>query len=402
MAKKSSNNIKTIIVSLILAVAAGIFGIEYVEPKVNNDSTTVKSIKFSKTRYTIEKDEVKNIEVVISPQKAKNKTITCKSLNTDIVTAKASNNTCVIKGIKKGTAKVVAYNSNKKKKTTATITVGDKTPKKTKVTSIKFSQESYTIEKEETKNVEVLIYPLAATNKGITCKSNDSKIVTVRASNNTCILKGIGTGSTTIEVISKDGEKKDSAKVTVNKKTTKTNKVTSVKFDKSSYTIEQNEFKNIIVTVYPTNAKNKDITCKSSDNKIVATGAQNNTCIIKGNGIGTATVEVITKDGEKKAEAKITVNKKTTVPNQVSVKSVKFDQTSYTVSKNQTRNIEVTITPSNATDKEIICKSFDTKIATVHTENNTCVVKGIKTGSTKIEVVSSDGEKKATTKIVVK
>ena len=129
---------------------------------------------------------------------------------------------------------------------------------------------------------------------------------------------------------------------------------------------------------------------------------QNNTCIIKGVGIGTATVEVTTKDGERKAEAKITVNKKTVVSNQTSVKSVKFEQTSYTVSKNQMRNIEVTITPSNATDKEIICKSHDTKIATVHTENNTCVVKGIKVGSTKIEVVTKDGEKKATTKINVK
>ncbi len=402
MAKTSnSKSVKKIIISTILAAILGVFGIEYVPTKVNS-STTLKSIKFAKVKYTIEKDEVKNIEVIITPQKAKNKTITCKSLNTDIVTVRTSNNTCIIKGAKKGTAKVVAYSSNKKKKTTATIIVNDKTPKKTKVTSIKFSQGSYTIEKDEVKNVEVLVYPLAATNKGVTCKSDDNKIVNVRASNNTCILKGVGVGSATIEVISKDGEKKDTAKVTVNKKTSKTNKVTSVNFDKASYTIEQNEFKNIMVTVYPNNAKNKEITCKSSDNKIVATGAQNNTCIIKGVGIGTATVEVTTKDGERKAEAKITVNKKTVVSNQTSVKSVKFEQTSYTVSKNQMRNIEVTITPSNATDKEIICKSHDTKIATVHTENNTCVVKGIKVGSTKIEVVTKDGEKKATTKINVK
>lgn len=409
MAKsKENNSLKTIVVSLILAVVAGALGVKTTNTslskvlKTSNKSVSVKTVKFAKTKYTIEVDESKNIEVIISPKTATNKNITCKSANKNIVTVKTSNNTCIITGIKKGTAKVYVYSKNGNKKGTANITVNSKTAKKVNVTGIKFSQGSYTIAVDEARNIEVTISPSTATNKGITCKSSDPKIATARASNNTCMVKGIKEGKVTLEVTSKDGNKKTTATINVNKKDAKTHSLSSIKFAKTSYTIEKNELKNIEVIFTPNNATNKEITCKSQDNKIVATSNQNNTCIIKGVGAGTTTIEAYSKDENKKATTKVTVEAKTNIPNQTHVSSIKFSQTSYTIEKGKTKNLEVVIAPSNATNKSITCRASDLKIVSVKAENNTCVVKGLKKGSTTVEVVSLDNEKSGTAKITIK
>lgn len=212
---KKENNVKTIIVSTILAIIAGAFGIKYAQPTRTNN-TSIKTIKFAQTKYTIEKGESKNAVVVISPQNSKGK-ISCKSMDADIVKTKTSNNTCIITGVKKGTTKVVAYYTykNSKKKATTTVTVNSKTKTKTSVTSIKFNQKSYTIQKKQTKNIEVIISPKSATNKAILCKTSDKNTIQVKTQNNTCIVTGLKKGTAKLIATSKDNNKSAEVKITV-------------------------------------------------------------------------------------------------------------------------------------------------------------------------------------------
>ena len=89
----------------------------------------------------------------------------------------------------------------------------------------------------------------------------------------------------------------------------------------------------------------------------------------------------------------------------VSVKKVTLDKTTVADlqvgkgSTKKTQQLVATIAPSNATNKNVKWISSDTKIATV---SSTGLVIAVKAGSAIITVISSDGAKKATSKITVK
>ena len=81
----------------------------------------------------------------------------------------------------------------------------------------------------------------------------------------------------------------------------------------------------------------------------------------------------------------------------IAVKSIKLNTSSKTIKVGDTFTLKETITPSDATNKDVTWKSSDTKIATVDSNGK---VKGIKKGTTTITVSSNNG-KTATCKVIV-
>ena len=82
----------------------------------------------------------------------------------------------------------------------------------------------------------------------------------------------------------------------------------------------------------------------------------------------------------------------------VSVTGVKLNTSSKTINIGETYTLKETITPSNATNKNVTWKSSDTKIATVDSNGK---VKGIKEGKATITVTTKDGNKKDDIKVTV-
>ena len=82
----------------------------------------------------------------------------------------------------------------------------------------------------------------------------------------------------------------------------------------------------------------------------------------------------------------------------ISVTSVKLNKTSTTIVKGNTEKLTATISPSDATNKDVIWSSSNTKVATVDASGN---VKAIASGSTTITVTTKDGSKKATCSVTV-
>ena len=76
----------------------------------------------------------------------------------------------------------------------------------------------------------------------------------------------------------------------------------------------------------------------------------------------------------------------------VAVKSIKLNTSSKTIKIGETTTLKATISPSDATNKEVTWKSSDTKIATVDSNGK---VKGIKEGSVTITATTKDGKKTA-------
>ncbi len=164
--------------------------------------------------------------------------------------------------------------------------------------------------------------------------------------------------------------------------------VTGVSLNKKSASIQRGKTITLKATVKPSNADDKAVSWNSSNTKIAAVDKSGK---VKGIKKGSATITVTTTDGKKTASCKVTV----TEP----VKSIKFSKKSYSVKKGKTVNLKYTITPKNASNKNVKFKSSDKKVATVDKNGK---VKGVNKGKVIITVTTKDGNKTAKCTINVK
>ncbi len=350
----------------------------------------VTGVKINTKNFNLAIGKTKNLSVSVKPSDATNKKVTYQSSDTNIATVSSSGK---VKGINTGVAIITVTTEENSKTDTVKVKVYKPTPKPVEppkpvsVKSIKFEKSSYTASLNQTIVAVVGITPSNATNKTVTCKSLNTTIATVTYSGNKCTIKGLKTGTATIEAYSADGNKKTTTTVTVKPISTK-----SISFEKSSYSMNVGDSKTLNVKFNPTNASNQVITCSSSNNSIATVSAKNTTCVVKGVKAGSVTITATSQDGAKTAKTTVKVNN-------VSVTGVSFAATSYSVDAGSTKALAVTISPSNATNKGYTCTSSNQSIATI---TSGCTVKGVKAGSATITVTTSDGSKTATTSVTVK
>lgn len=154
--------------------------------------------------------------------------------------------------------------------------------------------------------------------------------------------------------------------------------VQSVEFDLNDITIKTtDDAVKVNVYVKPDDATIKDIVYTSSDESVVTVDKYG---FITPVGEGTATVTVASKDDPTKSDT-ITVTVK------IPAEEITVDKTEITLNKGETDKITATVTPDNATDKEIIYKSDDETIVTVDENGN---VTAVGEGTTTITVISKD------------
>ncbi len=143
-------------------------------------------------------------------------------------------------------------------------------------------------------------------------------------------------------------------------------------------------------TFTPSATNQKSVVWDSSD-KSVATVSS--TGLVTGLKAGTTT---ITATGKAEDGSDVVGSCTVTVKN-VSVSGVSLSQTTLNISVGKEKTLEPTISPSNATNKNVTWKSNNTSIATV----TNGVVKGVSIGSTTITVTTEDGNKTATCAVTV-
>ena len=134
-----------------------------------------------------------------------------------------------------------------------------------------------------------VIYPENASNKAIKWYSKDSNIVEV---DQTGHLKPISTGITEVVATTADGGYTAKCFVNIINETVKVSSVTILNKDKTE--INKGETIRLLATVMPENARNKHINWTSSDSTVVSV---TKTGIIKGVGVGTATITAQSADG---------------------------------------------------------------------------------------------------------
>lgn len=232
-----------------------------------------------------------------------------------------------------------------------------------------------------TETLTKTITPSNATNQDVTWKSSDTDIATVNSSGKITAKK---VGTTIITVTTNNGYK-TTCRVTV----VDTVKLKGISLNKTTLTIKEKQTETLKITFNPSTATNKKVTWKSS-NPSVAT--VNSSGKVTGVSPGTATITVVSNDGEFKATSKVTVeaiSKKVT--------SISLDKKELTLVAGETATLKHTISPDYAENKNVTWQSSNPSVATVEDGKITTLT----AGTTEIKAVSEDGNKEAICKLTV-
>lgn len=262
---------------------------------------------------------------------------------------------------------------------------------KRKVTSVAITNvynDKLTIEKGKTYTLKTSVSPSNASDKRVTWKSSNSKIVKVSSSGK---LTAVKAGTAKITVTARDGsKKKDTITVTVG------TRVKSVSIKNGNQTLLTGKSFKLSVSVSPSKASNKGLIYTSSDKRIAtvsSSGVVSAVGVPSGKTSGTATITVKSADGGSvKASIKVTVRQATS--------SVSVKKKSVTLDKSNREKISFTVAPSNAYSKGVKFSSSNSNVATV---DGSGVIYAKNVGTAKITVVSTDGlNRKSEVTVVVK
>ena len=337
----------------------------------------VSSITINGAEPTLVEGDTLILTATITPSDASYKTVTWTSSNGTVAIVD-QNGKVTAKSV--GTATIKATVDGETAE--CTITVEEKV---IAVDRITLDPTTGTLLIGDTLTITATVTPDTATDKSITWTSGNEVVATVD-SNGKVTAKSVGTAIIT----AKAGDKSDTCTITV-KPIIAVTKVSITPPDSTK--IKYGEAIDLVATVEPENATNKNVTWTSSDTT-VATVDQNGRVAAQ-NKAGTATITVTTEDGGKTATCDITVEERSDV---IPVINITLNETNKTINKGNSYQLTATFNPTNATNKIVNWSSSDPEVATVDDEGNVRAVGG---GTATITVTTEEGGFTATCEVTV-
>ncbi len=221
----------------------------------------------------------------------------------------------------------------------------------------------------ETASLTATLIPEDATNTNVIWTSSSSTVAKVH--NTTGVVTAVAAGQAVISAITADGGYADTCTVTVSIP------VTGVSLSHEELTMNRGENFVLVGQVHPVNATNTALTW-SSDDPMVA--SVSNDGAVTAVGAGLTTIRISSLDGGYTAVCIVEVL--------VPVTGITVSPASLLLWPNEQGQLEVAITPDDATEQGVVCSSFKREIAEV--DCRTLTVTAVATGSTMISVTSID------------
>ncbi len=333
-----------------------------------------QSVSLNKENLTLNLGASERLVATINPSNATNQTVTWSSSNSNVATVNTSGN---VTAISAGTATITARTSNGK---TATCTVKVNVPVteiSLKINNVAIDDiDTYPVVAPYTGTVIAVLSPENATNKNVTWSSSNLNVATINSNGR---INSVGPGTTVITATADNGEYRKSFNlyVMVNPQ--------SISLNKENLTLNLGASERLIATIEPSNTNNQTLTWTSSNPSIATVDTNGLVTAIKK---GTTTITVRTSNG-KTATCTVKVN--------IPVTGIEFQEENLTIKVTKSASIHYVIEPYNATNKNIIWKSSNPRVATV--SNGT--VSGLSAGTTIITAETEDGGYKATCNVTV-
>ena len=343
---------------------------------VSKPEVPLTGIKLKEENVTVEIGKTGYIGAIYNPSDASDKVLYWSSSDESV----AKVNEGVITAIGEGKAILTATARAGGKTASCTVTVEN--PNFVHIDEIKMKTEELNLNKGENGWVGVTYSPSNASNKVLTWKSSNEEVVTVREGN----VKAVGEGKAVLTATSEDGGKTTSCIVTV--VDPKFVHIDEIKMKTEELNLNKGENGWIGVTYNPSNASNKVLTWKSS-NEDVAIVREGN---VKAVGEGTAILTATSEDGGKTASCKVIVT-----GGKKHLENIALKTTTLEMKPGEGKTIYVEYNPSDVEDKVLYWTLNNEKVVTVREG----YVKAVGEGTTTITATSRDGNKTATCKITV-
>ncbi len=329
-------------------------------------------VKLNYSSVTLDVGKKKTLTATLTPSTVTYKTVKWKSSNKAV--AKVSSKG-VVTALKAGTAKITCTSTDGKVKTTCKITVNQP------ATSVSLQYKTMNVREGKLRALKATVKPADVTNAKVIWSTSNKKIATVDSNG---VVKGIKPGTVTITATAVSGNKTAKCKVKVIRS------VTGITLNKTSMTINVGKSSVITPKIKPSDASIKTVTWTSNNND-VATVTKDGKVVAKAPGYAVITAK--TKDRSKTAKCQVLVIQP--------VKGVKLSKSSVLVEAGEKYKLKATISPSNASDKEIKWTTSNKKVAKVSSSG---VITGVGSGKATItaKTVSGGFTAKCTVQVVKK
>lgn len=296
----------------------------------------------------------------VEPSDATNKTVIWSSSEETVATVANG----IVTGVSAGTATITAKTEDGNFEKTCEVTVKANTIAVTGVTLSPSGTKTAAL--NETVTFTATVAPTNATNKNVTWTSSNTSVATIADGAVTLIAPGV----TTITVTTEDGSFSGTCELTV------TNIMASQIIIDNALALKVGESGQISLTIVPSGAS-QTATWTSSAPEVATVDATGKVSALKQ---GTAKITATTTDG-----TDLSANCDVTVSN-VAVTAVALDATSKVIRVGNTATLTATVSPANATNKEVTWSSSKTDFATVADG----VVTAIAVGTTTITAASAE------------
>lgn len=326
-------------------------------------SVKVKGVDLEQKDITINVGNTIALKANINPDVASDKTVEWTSLDTSVATVDKDG---VVRGVKTGNTTITAKTNDGGFEASCTVNVINA------VMGITISDNSIMLYPNKTKQLKASVTPADADNQSITWESSDDDVATVST---TGLVTSVAPGTATITAKSVDGEYTATCTVTVGKH------VSSIILSDTELTMPAGTSETLYATVMPLAAFNKTVTWVSTNPKVATVDENGNVKAIKA---GTTTIIAYCEDGDVTASCIVTVTNSAT--------GIEMSESEVYIARNSQKQLNATVKPDTAENKNITWESKYPEIATVDSNG---LVTAKMAGTTIVVATSADGEFKA-------
>ncbi|QNK41550.1 Ig-like domain-containing protein [Caproicibacter fermentans] len=319
----------------------------------------VTGISLDKATLSLIKGNAATLTATITPEDATNKAVAWTSSNPSVAAVDSNGKVTATGG---GTATITVTAKDGGFAASCTVTV------KVPVTGITLNQSNLTLIRGKTRDLIPTISPADATDKAIVWSTSNSSVVTV---DNAGRITAISAGTAIITATTHNGGFTSQCTVTV------VVPVTGISLDKATLSLIKGNAATLTATITPEDATNKAVAWTSSNPSVAAVDSSGKVTAVGG---GTATITVTAKDGGFAASCTVTVK--------VPVTGITLNHTSTTIAPGEFETLTATITPVDASNKNVTWSSSNPSVATVDEYGK---VTSIGFGTTTITATTRDG-----------
>ncbi len=295
----------------------------------------------------------------------------------DKVNESLSERTFLISNLEKSTSysgMIIAISSNEKSKFVPfSFTTPEVDITTIAVSEIQITPATLSIVKGESKQLTATVLPEDASNKNVTWTSSDTTIATVDEAGK---VSTIAEGTVTITATSVENDQiSNTSTIAVE---TSIVEVTEITITPSTFSLAIGGTQQLLATVLPEDATNKEVIWTSNDTTIVTVDDNGNVTAISE---GTVTITATSVENDQmNSTSTITVEASI-----IEVTEIQIISATSSIAIGDIGKITISIVPENATNKEVTWSSSDTTIATVDDNGN---ITAINEGTVAITVAS--------------